>query len=441
MNPRTTMRGRWAALAAAAVLWVAPAPADDELVYRLGGGEPISLGPSARASTLRLGVSAEWNSNLVCGDFDVAHSVGQQLNGVSGAFQEVMGNVVQTAQGVVASLPALTIQRLNPGLYDLLQNGVLEAGQEFRVAKLRCDEIADDMGDRLAHEGWSAVAKADYWRRQIDVGGRDVVEVAEEADASGTDGGVPWIGGTAAGGAGQEAIEAVGDVAFAGYNLLLGRAAGDASPVGPAACGDSDICRAWDDPGAMAAWMHRVVGEVEVRTCEGCRKVSSQAGLGLPSLYRREKSALQNILQPLAQTDAVPSEAVLDGLTGGGGFRVTRRLLEAVRDEPRPVDVANRLAGELAVGRVLEQAAMARRAMLAGMREPHVAGNAAALEQAERALAELDREIHQMEVELRVKAIVAGNSSVAVLQRAGLRKRIPVWEASPGGGLREGAPE
>ena len=434
---KRTTSAALAALLAAAL----PALADDELLYRLGGAEPISLGPSVRASTLRLGVSAEWESDLVCGNFDVASSVRNQLNGVSGAFQEVMGNVVQTAQGVVASLPALAIQRLNPGLYDLLQNGVLEAGQEFRVAKLRCDEIADDMGDTLVHESWSGIARADYWRRQVNVGGRDVVEVVREADASGADGGVPWIGGTAAGGAGQEPIEAVGDVSRAGYNLLLGRAPDDVSAVGPAACGESDICMAWDDPDQLAAWMRRVVGEIEVRTCDGCRRVTSRAGLGLASLYRRERSELQNVLRPLAQTDAVPGEAVLDGLGGGAGFRVTRRVIEAIREEARPVDVADRLAGELAVGRVMEQAAMARRALLAGMREPHVANNEAALRQSERALVELDREIRQMEVELRVKALVASNSSVAVLQRAGIRKRIPVWEASPGGGLREGAPE
>ena len=442
MKDGTKGRRLLAAAAAAGAVWAgAPAAlADDELLYRLGGAEPISLEPSARASTLRLGIGAEWNSDLVCGDFDVAHSIRQQLNGVSGAFQDVMGNVIQTAQGVVASLPALAIQRLNPGLYDLLQNGVLEAGQEFRVAKLRCDEIADDMGDTLAHEGWSGIARADYWRRQANVGGRDVVEVVGEADgAAATDGGVPWIGGSAAGGAGQEPIEAVGDVSKAGYNLLLGRAPADATPVGPTACGESDICKVWDDPDAMAAWMRRVVGEIEVRTCDGCRRVAAQAGLGLPSVYRREKSALANILRPLAQTDAVPSEAVLEGLTGGGGFRVTRRVIEAVREEPRPADVADRLAGELAVGRVMEQAAMARRALLAGMREPNVANNEAALRQSERALVELDREIRQMEVELRVKALVASNSSVAVLRRASLRRSVPVYEASPGGSLREGA--
>ena len=413
-------------LAAALAAW--PAAADDELIYRLGGGEPLSLGPSARASTLRLGVGAEWNANLACGSFDIATSIRNQLNGISGAFQEVMGNVIQTAQGVVASLPALAIQRLNPGLYDLLQNGVLEAGQEFRVAKLRCDEIVDDMGDRLAHEGWSSVAKADYWRRQIELGGRDVVQVAEEADASGADRGVAWVGGAPAGGDGQAPIEAVGDVAAAGYNLLLGRSAADTSAVGPAACGDSDICKVWDDPDEMAEWVRRAVGEIEVRTCEGCRKVASEAGLGLASMYRRERSDIANLLRPLVQTDAVPSEAVLNSLSGGGGFQVTRRLLEAIREEPRPADVADRLAGELAVGRVMEQAAMARRAMLAGMREPHVAGNEAGLEEARRALDELDREIRQMELELRVKAVIASNSSG--------RGAAPRIAQAPGPGVR-----
>lgn len=418
-----------------------PAPADDELLYRLGGGEAISLGSSARTTTLPIGVSAQWNANLTCGNFDVAASIRNQLNGISGAFQEVMGNVIQTAQGVVASLPALVIQRLNPGLYDLLQNGILEAGQEFRVAKLRCDEISDAMADKLAHESWAAIAEADFWRRQAGAGGRDAVEVAEEADSVGADDGVTWIGGDAAGGAGQDSIEVVGDVASAGYNLLLGRSPGDTSTVSSAACGDSDICQAWDRPDDVAAWMRRVVGETEVRTCDGCRKLTAQAGLGLQSLYREHKSDLQNLLRPLVQTSVVPGEVALGGLTGGGGFQVTRRLIEAIREEPKPVEIADRLAGELAVGRVLEQAAMARRAMLAGMREPNVADNEEALKQAERALTELDREIGQMEMELRVKAIIASNSSVAVLRRAGMRKRIPVFEAAPGGSLRESAPQ
>ena len=414
--------------------------ADDELMYRLGGGEPISLGPSARASALRLGVGAGWNANLTCGNFDMGLSISQQLNGITGAFQNVMGNIMQTAQGVVASLPALVIQRLNPGLYDLLQNGVLEAGQEFRMAKLRCDEITDSMGETLGHEGWSGVARADYWREQAALGGRDVLEVADEVDTTGADDGVQWIGGNRAGGAGQDEIEVVGDVSTAGYNLLLGRGAADDSAVAAAACGDSDICRIWEDPDELVQWAHRVLGEVEIRTCDGCQKVQSEAGLGLASVYRREKTEIVNLLQPIVQIDGPITQATLDGLSGGAGFRITRQLIEAIREERRPVELANRLAGEVAVGRAMEQASMARRALEAGMREPHVANNEVALERAQRVLDQLDREIRQLELELRVKTLVASNSAVRLFERRNIRKRVPVFEVEPQGRLEEGAP-
>lgn len=42
-----------------------------------------------------------------------------------------MGDVIQGATGAVASLPAMVIQRANPGLYDMLTNGVLQANVSF----------------------------------------------------------------------------------------------------------------------------------------------------------------------------------------------------------------------------------------------------------------------------------------------------------------------
>ena len=38
-----------------------------------------------------------------------------------------MSSVIQSATSAVASLPALIIQRADPGLYNLLTNGVLQA--------------------------------------------------------------------------------------------------------------------------------------------------------------------------------------------------------------------------------------------------------------------------------------------------------------------------
>ena len=169
--------------------------------------------------------------------------------------------------------------------------------------------------------------------------------------------------------------------------------------------------------------------------------MTAQAGLGLASLYRREKSELQNVLRPLAQTDAVPGDAVLDGLTGGAGFRVTRRVIEAIREEPRPVDVADRLAGELAIGRVMEQAAMAR---------PGAPGRHARAERRQqRSGAQSRRNARSPNSTARSarwRWNCASRRSSPPTARwpccgGGHPQAHPVWEASPDGGLREGAPE
>ena len=98
---------------------------DDDFLYELGGALPIGRSATNRPNTARIGAGLAWNTDLMCGNFDIRTSVSNQLNGISGAFQNMMGNIIQSATGAVASLPALAIQKLNPALYDLLQNGVL----------------------------------------------------------------------------------------------------------------------------------------------------------------------------------------------------------------------------------------------------------------------------------------------------------------------------
>ena len=430
----------WIGLLGAA-LAASPAAAEDELYYRLGGGEPISLGPTDRTTTIEVGIGGEWDANLMCGEFDVSHSIGQQLNGISGQFQRVMGDVIDAATGVVASLPALVIQRLNPGLYDLLQNGVLQASHEFRIAKLRCEEVTDEMGRTLAHEGWAGIAEAQYWRERAALGARDPLETAADAEGAGGEDGVQWVGGDRAGGAGQKEIEVVRDVVAAGYNQVLARRPGDADGVDPAACGDSPICEVWDEPAALADWSRRVLGEVVIRTCDGCEKLRTEAGLGLPSVYRAEKARILGVLAPLVEGSGPISQEDLDELRGGSGFRISKRLIDAVRLEGEPAAVANRLAGEAAFGAVMEQAVMARGALVAGMREPNVANNELALLQVERQIEQLDRQIGQMEMELRVRQLLASGTAVQMFDRASARSRVIAMEPEPEGTMREGAPE
>ncbi len=99
----------------------------DKLFYTLGGGSVISQ-PATRSNMQKLGLDLGWSSDLMCGNFDLKTTVGNQLNGITDGFKNLMGDVIQGASGAVASLPAMVIQRANPGLYDMLTNGVLQAG-------------------------------------------------------------------------------------------------------------------------------------------------------------------------------------------------------------------------------------------------------------------------------------------------------------------------
>src|SRR5690606_17346247 len=88
------------------------------------------------------------------------HQLQNQLNGLTDGFQTIMSQVIQNATAAVASLPALIIQRADPGLYNLLTNGVLQARLDFDRSKLTCRAIANRMADVAGGQlGWDQLAE------------------------------------------------------------------------------------------------------------------------------------------------------------------------------------------------------------------------------------------------------------------------------------------
>ena len=62
----------------------------------------------------KLSIGVGWSSDLMCGNFDISTTVKNQLNGLTDGFRNLMSNVISSATGAVASLPAMVIQRANP---------------------------------------------------------------------------------------------------------------------------------------------------------------------------------------------------------------------------------------------------------------------------------------------------------------------------------------
>ncbi|HCT7642092.1 TPA: integrating conjugative element protein [Morganella morganii] len=400
----------------------------DEVMYSIGGGNAVSM---SRAAGMRsIGVGVGWNSNLICGDMSIQTTLRNQLNGVTNGFQQIMSNVIQNATSAVASLPALIIQRADPGLYNLLTNGVLQARLDFDRSKLTCRAMAERMADAAGGQlGWNQIAEGMALRDAVS--STDAVSAIEQAETRRGNDGVPWVGGNNAGGAGQRSIKVVSDVTRAGYNLVNGRGVNDTSSIAQASC-TTLACQTWTSPQEASDWATRVLGEQEQRTCEGCTKTETVPGVGLTPLIQEEYETKLDALQELISgTRATSFQNLREA--GSTSLPITRGVIEALRDEPDQDLLARRLASEVALSSVLEKALLLQRTLLTGKKEPNVAANQLAIEAVNQESDTLDQEIHNLKTELELRRELANNSPMAIIQRHGTR-------AAGSRGIYEGDP-
>ena len=389
----------------------------DDVLYSIGGGRAVSMGGAGNMQSIGVGVG--WNSNLICGDMSITTTLQNQLNGITNGFQTIMSNVIQNATSAVASLPALIIQRADPGLYNLLTNGILQARLDFDRSKMTCRAIANRMADMAGGQaGWDQLAEGMALRDAVS--STDAVSAIEQAESNKGNNGVPWVGGGNAGGSGQSSIKVVGDVTRAGYNLLNGRSATDTSSIARSACGNRLTCQTWSSPGAAAAFANRVLGEREQRTCENCMKTQTTPGVGLTPVIQEEYETKLQVLQELV-TGARPTTLANLDAAGSSSLPITRGVIEALRDEPDQDVLGRRLASEAALSSVLEKALLLQRTLLTGKKEPNVAANELAVRAVEQENSALEQEINNLKTELELRRTLAGNSAMAIIQRHSTR--------------------
>ncbi|MFK4135343.1 integrating conjugative element protein [Pseudomonas luteola] len=390
----------------------------DDVLYRIGGGNAVSMGSAGNMQSI--GVGAGWNTNLICGNMSLTTTLQNQLNGATNGFQTIMSSVIQNATSAVASLPALIIQRANPALYNLLTNGVLQARVDFDRSKATCRAMAEKMANIAGNQmGWGQLAEGQAMRDEV-AGNGDAVAATAAAEASRGNRGVPWVGGENAGGAGQQPIRVVGDVTRAGYNLLTGRSAKETSSIGTSDCDNGLVCGTWSSPQEAVTFANRVLGEQELQTCEDCNKTATMTGVGLSPLiqeeYEKKLTALKNLVDGNKRpTTENLKEASSDSLP------ITRGVIEALRNEQDQAVLMRRLASEVSLASILEKALLLMRLLLAGAKEPNVANNDLALEGLHKQNDVLQQEILNLKTELELRRELANNSPQTIIDRAHMR--------------------
>ena len=402
--------------------YAAQAPTEDGLwYYEIGGAEPVSVPANPAVVSTTLGGSAQLGLGYSCGKFDPVAAVTNTLNDIGSGVDNMMNAMTAAATSAIASLPALILQRANPGLYDLFQNALIKAEETMQLATKSCEQMEAEIAQgKNPYADLITLSKGNDWKVQMGIGGNDAVTAKDTVESSNGDNGVPWIGGQA-GGAGQPVLEFTGDIVEAGYNINMNRAVTDTSPV-PAASA-TRLSEIWSTPGEARDWTVDVVGENIVTTCDTCRKDSIPGTGLLPKLYQ-ESATVTTEIQNLVSGATPPTLANLDQITAPG-VAITRQVIEAIREMPASEQslIMGRLVSEISTARTVEKALYARRLLLSGRQVPEVYATEVAREHADNSIAELDKEIENLLFETRVRKEVVSDTVATLLERAAAKRQ------------------
>ncbi|KTS76506.1 conjugal transfer protein [Pseudomonas oryzihabitans] len=391
----------------------------DDVLYSIGGGNAVSMGSVGNMDSIQIG--GGWNNNLICGNLSLTNTLQNQLNGVTDGFKTIMGSMLQNSTAAVMSIPGLMIQRANPALYNFYTNGIGQGRLDFDRSKATCRAIADKMLDVAGGQvGWNKLAEGEAMKSAA-ANTTDAVAAIHQVEQKGGNDGVTWVGGTKAGGSGQQPIKVVSDVTKAGYNLLSGRAPTSTGSIPASSCNGGLVCSTWSSPQEAATFATRVLGEQQEQTCDNCQKTVTQAGAGLTPLIQETYDTKLKLLNDLlAQRKPLTDENL--AAAGSNAIPVTRGLVEALRNDQDQDVLAKRLASEVSLAEIIEKALALLRVIFAGSQEPNVAANEVAQKQVGQDTAQLQTEIQNLKTELDLRREMAGNAPTTILQRAAIRK-------------------
>ncbi len=165
---------------------------------------------------------------------------------------------------------------------------------------------------------------------------------------------------------------------------------------------------------------------MEVGLCDSCRK-GARSGKGLiPNI----EQTTEDIVPLLSNLVAGSTPATLANLqeVEAPGVAVTVQVIDAIRNQSRREQriLIDKFAQEIAEARVMEEAMIIRRLLLAGRKEGYVAANALAQREVAQALDELDSEIRNVIFEKDVRDQFVTSTVVELLLRDNANRQSSV---------------
>ena len=390
---------------------------NSQFYYEIGGARSISAPLNKNVLNLKIGGSSDYGLGFSCGKFNPTLAIKNLLNGFKDIPDDLVNGGLSAVNASIGSLPALILQRMNPGLYDLFQNGKLRAEAQLNIANKTCEQMESDIrSGKNPYSGWTDLSKALDWKVQM--GGAsyasssvDVTEAKKTVESNNGNNGIPWLDGIRAGGASQESIKVTNDIVKAGYNLTLNRNSNaSTAPTIP-----SRLREVWAKPDDASKWVVDVIGDAHIKTSDN-HATETIPGHGLRPKIQKEIASISTDMTKIIQgtTDASLSHVVS---ISSEDVLVNYDVIQAIRElEPSEQSIAiSKLSSEVAMSRVLEKALFARRMLLTGLREPNVSKTPPAVAIAKDAIQTLDQEIENVLFEKRIRTELSSKTAGVIL--------------------------
>lgn len=396
-------------------------PTESEYYYQLGGSSGLYIPPVNRDTNIVIGGNLRTSGLLNCNHFNPVISITNSFQDLKTSVSGIPAAAIDNLKGAVAGVAMYKLQQAMPRLYNLLQNTSIGAQNEVSLKVSDCMRTKQNLeaGNSPINsilsisdsQGWIETSKRALQGEPIDVvkASKDHAKLSEEY-------GIPWVHRHTgnSGGASQTPIHVIGDVVIAGYNLLLkpSRNLDDLStPM--TEIESTPFRRFWPKPMEAADWANLILGDIQISAKKEPEFKSAKAGFGLSNILQscpkgsQSTTCVANVAaflwdlvdekEPLSEFNlkkiSVPNLLITADIITG---------IQRMSDEQKLLTVS-KLAEEIAIQNLLEEAMMLRRLLISGSQIQEVQNLKPAFSMVNQAIKRLDSDIHSLAFENEVR--------------------------------------
>lgn len=377
----------------------------------------------------------KWGISGTCGDFDMDLSIENNIK--SADLKAMWNNWVTQAKAAFdpASLLALAFQRANPDLYEIMQNGMIEAKGMFEEDMDLCNNIQNTILDSapsgaidklsVGSEFTNVVTNAYKNNSKTDVG--DLVDFVSGAGERGFE-----LMGVKYGGKDQPDAPIVELAATAGFNTAREKQSSaaiiDVNNTSSISTSDYDelpFAKMFKNPGELSDFITDIVGSIEVATRDDSTSVQRSKGRGAQVYIYELKDEILDEWKKVEDTydwgNAPLNKIKLDDFNEAqqGAF-LTGTMVEDLMNMSngdRTIYVDS-LARESALVYTINKIVTAKKLLIMGRNESSLHDAQPIKELLDEQVAALQHEIDEIEQDERIRKNYSSNTAEQLLKRA-----------------------